>query len=130
MADEEGAQRKEGDKLRKRFDALSQVLANTLQEILDEADAGELPTSSDDDDAQFEFSLSTRVLATPFRASLDSKIRQNEVPGALRVHVQNNFFGLFPRRFRRATNARLSCATRRARGDSNVREGCDTTSKV
>ena len=49
MADEEGAQRKEGDKLRKRFDALSQVLANTLQEILDEADAGELPTSSDED---------------------------------------------------------------------------------
>jgi hypothetical protein len=48
MADEEGAQRKEGDKLRKRFDALSQVLANTLQEILDEADAGEIPTSSDD----------------------------------------------------------------------------------
>lgn len=57
MAEEEGAQRKEGDKLRKRFDALSQVLANTLQEILDEADAGELPTSSDDDGINFSLSI-------------------------------------------------------------------------
>jgi hypothetical protein len=57
MADEEGAQRKEGDKLRKRFDALSQVLANTLQEILDEADAGELPTSSDDDGINFALAI-------------------------------------------------------------------------
>ena len=57
MAEEEGAQRKEGDKLRKRFDALSQVLANTLQEILDEADAGELPTSSDDDGSNFSLSI-------------------------------------------------------------------------
>jgi hypothetical protein len=57
MAEEEGAQRKEGDKLRKRFDALSQVLANTLQEILDEADAGELPTSSDDDGGNFSLAI-------------------------------------------------------------------------
>jgi hypothetical protein len=57
IAEEEGAQRKEGDKLRKRFDALSQVLANTLQEILDEADAGELPTSSDDDGTNFSLSI-------------------------------------------------------------------------
>jgi hypothetical protein len=57
MAEEEGAQRKEGDKLRKRFDALSQVLANTLQEILDETDAGELPTSSDDDGSNFSLSI-------------------------------------------------------------------------
>jgi len=57
MADEEGAQRKEGDKLRKRFDALSQVLANTLQEILDEADAGELPTSSDDDGNNYALAI-------------------------------------------------------------------------
>jgi hypothetical protein len=57
MAEEEGAQRKEGDKLRKRFDALSQALANTLQEILDESDAGELPTSSDDDGSNFSLSI-------------------------------------------------------------------------
>jgi hypothetical protein len=57
MAAEEGAQRKEGDKLRKRFDAVSQVLANTLQEILDEADAGDLPTSSDDDGINFSLSI-------------------------------------------------------------------------
>ena len=31
------------------------------------------------------------------------------------------------RRFRRATNARLSCATRRARGVSNVRDGRETS---
>lgn len=49
MAEDEGAQRKEGDKLRKRFDAISQVLANTLQEILNENDAGELPTTTEDD---------------------------------------------------------------------------------
>ena len=42
-----------------------------------------------------------------------------------------SFFGLFPRRFRRAANnARLSCATRRARGDSNVRDGCEASSAV
>ena len=49
MAEEEGAQRKESDKLRKKFDAISQVLANTLQEILNENDAGELPTATDDE---------------------------------------------------------------------------------
>ena len=49
MAEEEGAQRKESEKLRKKFDAISQVLANTLQEILNENDAGELPTTTDDD---------------------------------------------------------------------------------
>ena len=37
------------------------------------------------------------------------------------------FLGGFPRRFRRATNARLSCATRRARGVSNVRDGRETS---
>ena len=43
----------------------------------------------------------------------------------------NNIFWLVSRRFRRATNARLSCAMRRARGDSDVREGCcETSSKV
>jgi hypothetical protein len=42
----------------------------------------------------------------------------------------NHFFGLFPRRFRRATNARLFCVTRRARGDSNVRDGCEASSDV
>jgi hypothetical protein len=57
MAEEEGAQRKEGDKLRRRFDALSQVLANTLQEILDEADAGELPATSDDDGSNYSLSI-------------------------------------------------------------------------
>ena len=49
MAEDEGAQRKESDKLRKKFDAISQVLANTLQEILNENDAGELPTTTEDD---------------------------------------------------------------------------------
>jgi hypothetical protein len=49
MAKEEGSQRKESEKLRKKFDAISQVLANTLQEILNENDAGELPTESGDD---------------------------------------------------------------------------------
>ena len=44
--------------------------------------------------------------------------------------LPNHFFGLFPRRFRRATNSRLSCATRRARGGSNVRDGCETSSDV
>jgi hypothetical protein len=49
MAEEEGAKRKESDKLRKKFDAISQVLANTLQEILKENDAGELPATTDED---------------------------------------------------------------------------------
>lgn len=49
MAEEEGAQRKESQQLRKKFDAISQVLAKTLQDILNENDAGELPTTSDED---------------------------------------------------------------------------------
>ena len=57
IAEEEGAKRKEGDKLRKKFDAVSQMLANTLQEILDESDAGELPTSSDGEGNNFLLSF-------------------------------------------------------------------------
>ena len=41
-----------------------------------------------------------------------------------------SFFGLFHRLFRRATNARLSCTTRRARGDSSVRDGCEISFDV
>ncbi len=57
MAEEEGSQRKESDTLRKKFDALSPILANILQEILDESEAGELPTSSDDDGSIFALSI-------------------------------------------------------------------------
>ena len=45
MAETEGANQRESDHMRKRFDALSQILANTLQEILDENDSEALPKS-------------------------------------------------------------------------------------
>ena len=57
VAEEEGAQRREGEKLRKRFDALSQILGNALQELLDEADAGDLPASFDDEGTLFSLSF-------------------------------------------------------------------------
>jgi len=86
MADEEGAQRKEGDKLRKRFDALSQVLANTLQEILDEADAGELPTSSDDDGSNYSLSIipPRRVIKIGETVSLTVRAPENFDLGSIK----------------------------------------------
>jgi hypothetical protein len=50
IAEEEGAQRREGEKLRNRFNALSNTLANKLQELLDAGDAGEIPTETEVDD--------------------------------------------------------------------------------
>lgn len=50
VAEEEGAQRREGDKLRNRFNALSNTLANKLQELLDASDSGEIPTETTVDD--------------------------------------------------------------------------------
>jgi hypothetical protein len=50
VAEEEGAQRREGDKLRNRFNALSNTLASKLQELLDASDSGEIPTETGIDD--------------------------------------------------------------------------------
>ena len=50
VAEEEGAQRREGEKLRNRFNALSNTLANKLQELLDASDSGEIPTETGEDD--------------------------------------------------------------------------------
>jgi hypothetical protein len=50
IAAEEGAQRREGEQLRNRFNALSNTLANKLQELLDASEAGEIPTETGLDD--------------------------------------------------------------------------------
>jgi hypothetical protein len=50
VAEEEGAQRREGEKLRNRFNALSHTLANKLQELLDASDSGEIPTETETED--------------------------------------------------------------------------------
>jgi hypothetical protein len=50
IAEEEGAQRREGETLRNRFNALSNTLANKLQELLDASDSGEIPTETGEDD--------------------------------------------------------------------------------
>ena len=50
VAEEEGAQRREGEKLRNRFNALSNTLANKLQELLDASDSGEIPTETGTED--------------------------------------------------------------------------------
>lgn len=50
VALEEGAQRVEGERLRNRFNAISNTLANKLQELLDANDAGEIPTETVTDD--------------------------------------------------------------------------------
>ncbi len=50
VAQEEGAQRVEGERLRNRFNAISNTLASKLQELLDANDAGEIPTETGTDD--------------------------------------------------------------------------------
>lgn len=57
VAADEGAQRKEGDQLRNRFNALSNTLANKLQELLDASDSGDIPTETDVDDDHFDLSI-------------------------------------------------------------------------
>jgi hypothetical protein len=57
IADEEGAQRREGDKLRNRFNALSNTLANKLQELLDASDSGEIPTETGEDDSYQDLTI-------------------------------------------------------------------------
>jgi hypothetical protein len=53
VANEEGANKKEGQALRKRLDALEQALGKALQDLLDETDLGEIPTENNpDQDAQ------------------------------------------------------------------------------
>ena len=49
IADEEGALRREGHVLRKKFDSLEKVLGSMLQDLLDESESGELPKSDDID---------------------------------------------------------------------------------
>ena len=49
IAEEEGAQRREGEKLRNRFNTLSHTLAQKLQELLDASEAGEIPTETSSD---------------------------------------------------------------------------------
>ncbi len=56
-AADEGAQRKEGDQLRNRFNALSNTLANKLQELLDASDSGEIPTETDVDNENYDLSI-------------------------------------------------------------------------
>jgi hypothetical protein len=57
IADEEGAQRREGEKLRNRFNALSNTLANKLQELLDASDSGEIPTETGEDDSYQDLTI-------------------------------------------------------------------------
>jgi hypothetical protein len=45
-ADLEGAQRKEGNELRNKFDSIAAQLAKTLQDIMDADELGEIPTST------------------------------------------------------------------------------------
>ncbi len=57
IAEEEGAQRREGEKLRNRFNALSNTLANKLQELLDASDSGEIPTETGSDDGYQDLTI-------------------------------------------------------------------------
>ena len=57
IAEEEGAQRREGEKLRNRFNALSNTLANKLQELLDASDSGEIPTETGEDDSYQDLTI-------------------------------------------------------------------------
>lgn len=57
MAAAEGAQRKEGDQLRNRFNALNNTLANKLQELLDASDSGEIPSEADGEALNYDLAI-------------------------------------------------------------------------
>jgi len=57
IAEEEGAKRTEGEKLRNRFNALSNTLANKLQELLDASDSGEIPSEAEGEDTSLELGI-------------------------------------------------------------------------
>lgn len=57
VSEEEGAKRTEGEKLRNRFNALSNTLANKLQELLDQSDSGEIPVDTEAEDSIQDFSI-------------------------------------------------------------------------
>lgn len=63
-ANEEGANRREGQALRSRLDALEQALGRALQDLLDETDLGELPKENepDDDSQELQFIPPRRIL--------------------------------------------------------------------
>jgi hypothetical protein len=54
VANDEGANKKEGAALRKRLDALEQALGKALQELLDETELGEIPSENNPDDESQE----------------------------------------------------------------------------
>ena len=54
VANDEGANKKEGQALRKRLDALEQALGKALQELLDETDLGEIPAENNPDNESQE----------------------------------------------------------------------------
>jgi hypothetical protein len=72
VANDEGANKKEGQALRKRLDALEQALGKALQELLDETDLGDIPTENNPDDQsqELQFIPPRKVLTVGELASL------------------------------------------------------------
>ena len=56
-AQSEGAAKREGESLKRRIQSISQVLGSTLQQILNEDSAGELPNIADWDGESFQMSI-------------------------------------------------------------------------
>ena len=78
-ANEEGANKKEGQALRKRLDALEQALGKALQDLLDETDLGDIPTENNPDlDSQdLQFIPPRKVVAIGDISSLTIRAPRN-----------------------------------------------------
>jgi len=78
-ADEEGANKKEGQALRKRLDALEQALGKALQDLLDETDLGDIPTENnpDEDSQDLQFIPPRKIVAVGDTPSLTIRAPKN-----------------------------------------------------
>jgi hypothetical protein len=79
VANEEGANKKEGQALRKRLDALEQALGKALQDLLDETDLGDIPAENnpDQDSQDLQFIPPRKIVAVGDTPSLTIRAPKN-----------------------------------------------------
>ena len=92
VANDEGANKKEGQALRKRLDALEQALGKALQELLDETDLGDIPSENNPDDQsqELQFIPPRKVLAVGESVSLTLRAPKDLDVTQIRLLVVQN----------------------------------------
>ena len=92
MAEIEGASRKEGAELRNRFDSITETMAKTLQNLMDNDELGEIPTDSENDQLGVELSIIPPARLVRIGESVVFTVRSpNDFPyESLRAAVEGN----------------------------------------